>query len=98
MAYHWPGNVRELSNILERAVMLHGSSNVRPSELISNSSVRDKAVILLGEEVIMTLEEIEKRHIKMALQRFSGNVTKTASALGMSLATLKRRIKEYGSF
>jgi DNA-binding NtrC family response regulator len=95
--YHWPGNVRELRNILERAVILHGSCDVRPSELIINYS-RDNEVSLLREEEIMTLEEMEKRHISMALKRLSGNVTKTATALGMSLATLKRRIKEYGSF
>ncbi|MGO9377346.1 MAG: sigma-54-dependent transcriptional regulator [Dissulfurispiraceae bacterium] len=95
MDYHWPGNVRELRNILERAVMLQGGSDVRPSGLISNS--RDNAVSVLREEAIMTLDEIERRHIKTALQRFSGNVTKTAAALGISLATLKRRIKEYGS-
>jgi DNA-binding NtrC family response regulator len=96
MDYDWPGNVRELRNILERAVMLHGISDVRPSELIKQGS-RNNAVSLLHEESIMTLDEIEKRHINMALHRFSGNVTKTAAALGMSLATLKRRIKEYGS-
>lgn len=97
MRYHWPGNVRELRNILERAVMLHGSTVIRPSELINHINLNN-AFNSRYEEKIMTLDEIEKRHIKMALQRFSGNVTKTAAALGMSLATLKRRIKEYGSF
>ena len=97
MDYNWPGNVRELRNILERAVMLHGISDVRPSEFITHRSP-DNAARLPHEESIMTWDEIEKRHIKMALQRFSGNVTKTAAALGMSLATLKRRIKEYSSF
>ena len=89
--------MRELRNILERAVMLHDSSDVRPSEFINQRGSGD-AVNFPSEESIATLDEIEKRHIKMALQRFSGNVTKTAAALGMSLATLKRRIKEYGSF
>src|ERR1700690_1041079 len=97
MDYHWPGNVRELMNILERAVMLQDGSEIRPSELI-NGSGADNTANFPNEESIVTLDEMEKRHIKMALERFSGNVTKTAAALGMSLATLKRRIKEYGSF
>ena len=97
MDYQWPGNVRELKNILERAVMLQDGSEVRPSELI-NGSGADNTVNVPHEESIVTLEEMEKRHIKMALKRCSGNVTRTAAALGMSLATLKRRIKEYGSF
>lgn len=95
--YNWPGNVRELRNILERTVILHGNSSTRPSELINNSG-QGNAGSLSQEEPIMTLDEIDKRHIKMALKRFDGNVTKTAAALDMSLATLKRRIKQYGSY
>ena len=44
---------------------------------------------------ICTLEELEKSHIQHALQKLSGNLTQTAKALGISLSTLKRKIKEY---
>ncbi len=45
--------------------------------------------------MIKPLEEIEKQHIKYALEGLSGNLTKTAKALGISLSTLKRKIKDY---
>ncbi|HMK60653.1 MAG TPA: sigma-54 dependent transcriptional regulator [Dissulfurispiraceae bacterium] len=100
MNYNWPGNVRELRNVLERALMLHGRTDIRPSEFIGQfkqDEYQNNVMGSVSEKPLMTLDEVEKRHIMMALNRFSGNVTKTAEALGMSLATLKRRIREYGS-
>jgi DNA-binding NtrC family response regulator len=99
-AYDWPGNVRELKNILERAVILQGNSELRPSELIGNAGGHDQGganpAALSRDDVIATLEEIEKKHIQQALTRLSGNITQTAKALGISLSTLKRKIKDYG--
>ena len=97
-AYDWPGNVRELKNILERAVILQSGSELRPSELIAKTGGHDQRgadPALTSEDVIATLEEIEKKHIQQALTRLSGNITQTAKALGISLSTLKRKIKDY---
>lgn len=91
MEYDWPGNVRELQNILERAYLIQRGKILRPSELIG---YRAEKQILLNEE-ILPLHEIEKNHIKNALKILSGNLTRTASALGISLSTLKRKLKEY---
>lgn len=98
MAYDWPGNVRELKNILERAFFLQRGPELRPSVLLENEFAiqRHPSKETSMDFSLMTLEEIEKRHIKQALEKFSGNVTKTAEALGTSLSTLKRRIKEFG--
>jgi DNA-binding NtrC family response regulator len=95
MEYDWPGNVRELRNILERAYLIHKEGPLKPSKLLEkkveaqNPSQKD-----LSDEII-TLEDMEKAHIRKALNRLSGNLTKTASALGISLSTLKRKIRQY---
>jgi DNA-binding NtrC family response regulator len=98
MEYSWPGNVRELKNILERAIFLQRESVLRPSALLENpagiSGSASRADAVSGD--IKTLEEIEKDHIARALQQFSGNYTKTAKALGTSLSTIKRKVREYG--
>ncbi len=98
MEYGWPGNVRELKNVLERAVILQKGPVIRPSELIGAlqasrpvSSEKNK-----GKEGIVPLDEVEKDHIRHALEQLSGNMTKAAEALGISLSTLKRKLKDYG--
>jgi DNA-binding NtrC family response regulator len=97
--YDWPGNVRELKNILERAVILQSGSELLPSELLGKTNDRDHrgtdAPSSSREGDIATLEEIEKNHIQHALNSLSGNITRTAKVLGISLSTLKRKIKDY---
>jgi DNA-binding NtrC family response regulator len=99
MEYDWPGNVRELKNILERAVILQRGCELRPSEFLTKMDGREKgpqnAVLssFPADDDIMTLEEVEKKYIHQTLRKLSGNRLKTASTLGISLNTLKRRIK-----
>lgn len=95
MAYDWPGNVRELKNILERAVMLQRGSELKPSLLLERtpqplSPVEQKP---LRSDELLPLEEMERRHIRHALEQMGNNYTRTAKALGVSLSTLKRKIK-----
>jgi len=93
--YDWPGNVRELKNILERAYLLQRGTEFKPSKLLgqapaaayTNSENTD------GDALILPLEEVEMNHIQYALGRFGGNYTQTAKALGISLSTLKRKLK-----
>jgi DNA-binding NtrC family response regulator len=98
--YDWPGNVRELKNVLERAVILQKGPELRPSEFLTKTGEREAVpqntvtAEALGEDRIMTVNEIEKNQIELALQRFSGNRTKAAEALGISLSTIKRRIRD----
>jgi transcriptional regulator with PAS, ATPase and Fis domain len=95
--YDWPGNVRELRNILERAVFVQKGSVLQPSLLLEKSLKADgpapAAVAVTGG--IMTFRESEKQLISAALGQLSGNLTRTAKALGISLSTLKRKIREY---
>jgi DNA-binding NtrC family response regulator len=103
MEYDWPGNVRELKNILERAVLLQRGCELRPSELLAkmDGQVRGSQNALASrfpvDDDIMRLEEVEKKYIHLALQKLSGNRLKTAETLGISLNTLKRRLKDMGS-
>lgn len=100
MAYDWPGNVRELKNILERAIILQHGSELRPSLLLETTRGIETTASacpppLAGDDMA-TLAEMEKRHIRQALDKLRGNLTQTARTLDISLSTLKRKIKEYG--
>jgi DNA-binding NtrC family response regulator len=98
-AYHWPGNVRELKSILERAVLLRDGNDIRPSELLGLSNPNQ---VLPGPNVMdttatPTLEEVETGYILQVLGKLNGNITRTADVLGMSLSTLKRKLKKNNS-
>ncbi len=96
--YEWPGNVRELRNILERSVILRNGPVLRPSEFLGKT-VRmrpDCGQPASGEARIVPLEEMERQHIMEGLVKFSGNYSRTARALGISLSTLKRKLRHYG--
>ena len=92
--HSWPGNIRELRNVLERAMIVgRGTDRIEARHL--PSEVRDSSVPNTGHHVPMTLEEIERAHIERALEAHKGNRTHTASELGISRATLIKKIKEY---
>ncbi len=95
LAYPWPGNVRELKNILERAVILGRDGQLAPSRLLQAGQAAGEPPAELPAQ-IQPLEELEKAHIRLALQQLSGNYTRTARALGIGLSTLKRKVKRYG--
>jgi DNA-binding NtrC family response regulator len=95
MDYHWPGNVRELKNIIERSLILH-RHDLRPGQLLGEIGGAPTAPLTVEEAPLKTLEEVERQHIRHMLQAFSGNLTRSARALGISLSTLKRKVKEYG--
>lgn len=104
MSYDWPGNVRELRNILERAVLLQKSDGLAPSELLgkavkSPAALPHPAAQDVGNDdggEILSLEEVERRHIERVVARLSGNYTRAAKALGISLSTLKRKMRAIG--
>lgn len=102
MVYDWPGNVRELKNVLDRAFILRQSDDIRPSDFLwkGQASAKQNPAPVAGfavDDSIAPLEEIEKQYITKTLERLSGNQTRTAKALGVSISTLKRKVAQYRS-
>jgi transcriptional regulator with PAS, ATPase and Fis domain len=88
-AYPWPGNVRELRNVLERAVMLARGSALTV-QLFADLRGPSRTALL---EPVGGLDGMELETIRTALKRTSGNVNKAAKELGISRATIYRKIK-----
>ena len=88
-AYPWPGNVRELRNVLERAVMLARGSALT-AQLFADLRGPARTTLL---EPAGGLDGIKMETIRSALKRTSGNVNKAAKELGISRATVYRKIK-----
>jgi DNA-binding NtrC family response regulator len=92
MQYAWPGNVRELEHTMERAVLMCRTADIQASDLGLNPARGAQAQNL--EE--MGLEAVETILIRKTLQRFQGNVSQAAEALGLSRGALYRRMEKYG--
>jgi DNA-binding NtrC family response regulator len=89
--YAWPGNVRELEHTMERAVLMCRTDQIQAGDL-GLGSQRGQSQNL--EE--LSLEGVESILIRKALQRFQGNVSQAAQALGLSRGALYRRMEKYG--
>ncbi len=89
--YAWPGNVRELEHTIERAVLMSREQEIQPADL-SLSSARAQAQNFED----LSLEAVEALLVRKALQRFQGNVSQAAEALGLSRGALYRRMEKYG--
>jgi len=90
-SYAWPGNVRELNHAVERAVLLAQDSVIRLADLGLSPSSQEE--VRLQE---LPLEEAERLLIHQSLERFNGNVSRAAEALGLSRSALYRRLERYG--
>ena len=94
-AYQWPGNVRELEHAMNRAVIVCRGSEIRPEDILLKSEKMEKDA---GEE-LLSLEEVERRHIRKVLER-TGGVVKgehgAAAILGLHGSTLRHRMKKLG--
>ncbi|RLB86011.1 MAG: hypothetical protein DRH15_02650 [Deltaproteobacteria bacterium] len=94
--YHWPGNVRELENLMERVSIFVDSDLVGQKDLerlIDLGSVNNEKV--LTDANVVTLKEMEKKMIMNALKSNNGNRTHAAKVLGISVRTLRNKLKEY---
>jgi DNA-binding NtrC family response regulator len=90
-SYPWPGNVRELDHVVQRAVLLARSEEVKAIDLGLRPAGEG------GERRLeeMSLEEVERLLIQKALKRFGGNVSQAAEVLGLSRSALYRRMQKY---
>src|SRR5437660_6533532 len=89
--YSWPGNVRELEHTIERAVLMCRTDHIQPADLgLAAQRIQTQNLEALS------LEAVESILIRKALQRFQGNVSQAAEALGLSRGALYRRMEKYG--
>ena len=93
MDYDWPGNVRELSNFLERHIILNSFSEGE----FATFNVSGENKFFLPSEKLLTLDELTKEYILYVYKKCNYNKTQTAKVLGVSLSTLKRKLKDYQS-
>ena len=98
MAYAWPGNVRELQNCIERAVALGGRETIEVSDLPANLQVlvAKSAPALPPPQATNDLEELERATIQRVFDQVKGDKSLAGKMLGISRATLYRKIKRYG--
>ena len=99
----WPGNVRQLKNIIERVLILGDTSGpITAAELPSgeNASAEDGRVVLSGSLATLPLREarelFEREYLLTRINRFGGNISRTATFVGMERSALHRKLKSLG--
>ncbi len=93
LTYDWPGNVRELEHVVERGVILEHGKKISISSLPAELRSRPKEI--MSSKSVMRLEDMERQLIQSALRFFNGKRDSAARALGISTATLWRKLKKY---
>ena len=92
--YAWPGNIAELRMVVERAVVLCGEGVIENRHLRLTPA---PAVTEPAETVLETIADLVRRHLLNVLQKCDGNRMRTAEVLGISIRTLRNKLKEYRS-
>jgi transcriptional regulator with PAS, ATPase and Fis domain len=97
LAYDWPGNIRELEHAIEGAMLMSHEDLITTKDLMLTPSSEEQhtPVSAVTQPSVLTMEEVEKLHIEITLQRFKFSRVKTAKALGITLKTLYSKIKRY---
>lgn len=85
--FEFPGNVRELENMIERAIVIGNGKEIRLKDLPMGKEVMSNS--------IESLEDLEKKHIAMILNKYGWNVSRSAKALNVDRVTLYNKIKKY---
>jgi two-component system response regulator HydG len=89
--YAWPGNIRELQHAIERAVIMTDSASLQETDFLLSRSLSSGP-----PSNTLNLDEVEKAAIAKALQMHNGNISKAADELGLTRASLYRRMEKYG--
>ncbi|CAN5300840.1 sigma-54 dependent transcriptional regulator [soil metagenome] len=104
-AFDWPGNVRQLRNIVERTIILAPGDRLAridvdllPPEVIQDAGVGQGAVgsSVMGAPLREARETFEREYLRVQIRRFSGNISRTASFIGMERSALHRKLKILG--
>ena len=103
-AYEWPGNVRQLRNVVERTVILAPRDRLAriepdmlPAEIVNGRLGGEMGMPgLMGAPLREARENFEREYLRVQIRRFSGNISRTASFIGMERSALHRKLKLLG--
>jgi len=105
-AHDWPGNVRQLRNIIERTLILAPGDRVGcievdllPPEIIDSqgtTGLGGASMAIMGSPLREARESFEREYLKIQIRRSSGNISRTASFIGMERSALHRKLKALG--
>ena len=103
-AYDWPGNVRQLRNVVERTIILTPREELEqieaemlPEEVLGGKlNSNGNVAALMGAPLREARENFEREYLAIQIRRFSGNISKTATFIGMERSALHRKLKLLG--
>jgi two-component system nitrogen regulation response regulator NtrX len=105
-AHDWPGNVRQLRNIIERTLILAPGDrsscievDLLPAEIVdshASASSGNSAMAIMGSPLREARESFEREYLRIQIRRFSGNISRTATFIGMERSALHRKLKALG--
>lgn len=97
-AYHFPGNVRELQYSIERAVIMAEQQSIQAGDILFSpieQASPERGMLQESTYANQSLEEMERKAIQSAIERYNGNISKAARELGLTRAALYRRMEKY---
>jgi two-component system nitrogen regulation response regulator NtrX len=103
-ACNWPGNVRQLRNVMERVMILAPQARLScieidmlPPEVLGQEQDQGRSTaMLMGASLREAREAFEREYLRVQIRRFAGNVSRTASFIGMERSALHRKLKLLG--
>ena len=104
-SYDWPGNVRQLRNVVERTIILAPGDRVGridldllPAEVLGDGAdvAQGGGGAIMGAPLREARESFEREYLRVQIRRFSGNISRTASFIGMERSALHRKLKLLG--
>ena len=102
-SYDWPGNVRQLRNVVERTVIMAPGDRIGridldllPAEVLGDQDMGTGATAIMGAPLREARETFEREYLRVQIRRFSGNISRTASFIGMERSALHRKLKLLG--
>ena len=105
-SFDWPGNVRQLRNVIERTIILASGDRIGridadmlPPELVSGQAQVLPGTAqrsIMGTPLREARETFEREYLRVQIRRFSGNISRTASFIGMERSALHRKLKTLG--
>jgi two-component system nitrogen regulation response regulator NtrX len=105
-AFDWPGNVRQLRNVVERTVILAPGDRIGridadmlPAEILGEQSQVEAGKgtrSMMGTPLREARETFEREYLRVQIRRFSGNISRTATFIGMERSALHRKLKTLG--